>query len=128
MNMDLLIPTILLVFVIIYFVPFVVYGSLSAAGWIEQPEGSPARFLVSIMVSKLATAVVFVLIFHLALAAFGDRWLLYAFLWWIMFAVGEVGQAIGPSYSWREAFAGIISETLYFPVAAWAMWGLIGKG
>ncbi|UCH09209.1 MAG: hypothetical protein JSU61_08170 [Fidelibacterota bacterium] len=117
--MSSLIPAILLVFVIIYFVPFAIYGSLSGLGWIEKPEGSPARFLVGILVSKLATAVVFVLIFYLAREAFGDRWLLYAFLWWIMFAVGEVGQAIGPKYSWKEAFAGIISETIYCPLAAW---------
>jgi hypothetical protein len=126
--MNLVIPAILLVFVIIYFVPFVIYGSLSGLGWIEKPEGSPARFLVGILVSKLATAVVFVLLFQLALGAFADRWLLYAFLWWVMFAIGEVGQAIGPKYSWKEALAGIVSETIYWPLAAWAMWGLIGRG
>jgi hypothetical protein len=36
-----------------------------------------------------------------------------------MFAIGEVGQAIGPSYSWKEALAGLISETAYFPLGAW---------
>lgn len=122
------IPAILLVFVIIYIVPFVIYGSLSGLGWIEKPEGSPARFLAGILVSKLATAVVFVLIFHLAGEAFTDRWLLYAFLWWVMFAIGEVGQAIGPKYSWKEALAGIASETIYWPLAAWAMWGLLARG
>lgn len=122
------IPAILLVFVIIYFVPFLIYGPLSAAGYVKQPEGSPARFLVGVLVSKLATAVVFVLIFHLARDAFADRWLLYAFLWWLMFVIGEVGQAIAPGYSWREAIAGIISETIYCPLAAWAMWGLLARG
>ena len=126
--MNLVIPAILLVFVIIYFVPFIVYGPLSAAGWIKQPEGPPARFLVGVLVSKLATAVAFVLLFHLARGAFADRWLLYAFLWWLMFVVGEIGQAIAPGYTWKEAFAGIVSETIYCPLAAWAMWGLIGKG
>jgi hypothetical protein len=34
-----------------------------------------------------------------------------------MFALGELGQAITPDYSWQEAAAGLISETIYFPVA-----------
>jgi hypothetical protein len=43
---------------------------------------------------------------------------LYALLWWLMFAIGEVGQAIGPNYSWMEAVGGIISESIYLPLAA----------
>ncbi|UCH11612.1 MAG: hypothetical protein JSU61_06900 [Fidelibacterota bacterium] len=119
---------VLLVFAIIYFVPFLVYGPLSAAGWIMQPEGSPASFLLGVLVSKIGTAVAFVLIFYFAREVLGDRWLLYGFLWWLMFVIGEVGQAIGPNYSWREALAGMISETIYCPLAAWAMWGLLIKG
>ncbi|WP_272906536.1 hypothetical protein [Devosia sp. SL43] len=34
-----------------------------------------------------------------------------------MFALGELGQAIAPGYSWPEAAAGLISETIYFPVS-----------
>jgi hypothetical protein len=118
---------ILLVFAIIYIVPFLVYGPLSAVWGMETP-GSPGRFMVSVAVTKIGIAVVFVLIFHLAREALGDRWLLYAFLWWLMFVIGEVGQAIGPGYSWKEAIAGMISETIYCPLAAWAMWGLLSKG
>ena len=126
--MSQVICAILLVFAIIYIVPFLVYAPLSAAGWIKQPEGSPASFLLGVLVSKIGTAVAFVLIFHFAREALGDRWLLYGFLWWLMFVVGEVGQAIGPNYSWKEAIAGIISETIYYPLAAWTMWELLIKG
>ena len=35
-----------------------------------------------------------------------------------MFAIVEIGQAIGPNYSKKEAVAGIISEFIYFPVSA----------
>jgi hypothetical protein len=35
-----------------------------------------------------------------------------------MFVIGEVGQAIGPGYSWQEAVLGIVSESVYFPAAA----------
>jgi hypothetical protein len=43
-----------------------------------------------------------------------------------MFVIGEVGQAIGPNYSWKEAVAGAISETVYFPLAAFVTNWLIG--
>jgi len=36
-----------------------------------------------------------------------------------MFVIGEVGQAIGPNYTWKEAIAGIISETVYLPLSAY---------
>ena len=104
---------------IIYIVPFLVYGVFTKITDLKPPEGtSPAQFLFSIFISKVGTAIAFVLIFYLALTTFGQQWLLYAFIWWLMFVVGEIGQAIGPNYSWKEAAAGIISETIYFPLAA----------
>jgi hypothetical protein len=47
----------------------------------------------------------------------GGQWVLYAGLWWLMFVIGEAGQAIGPDYSVQEAVAGAISETIYFPLS-----------
>jgi len=47
--MSKLIPAILLVFVIIYFVPFLVYSLGTVVAGLEQPEGSPARFLLGIL-------------------------------------------------------------------------------
>ena len=44
---------------------------------------------------------------------------MYALLWWVMFVVGEIGQAIGPNYTWKEAIAGMVSETIYVPLAAY---------
>ena len=108
-----------MVLAIIYIVPFVMYGVGSVLAGLKPPEGaSPARFLVSVFVSKFGTAIRFVLIFHFARGALSGRWVLYASLWWLMFVVGEIGQVIGPHYSWREAVAGIISETIYWPLSA----------
>ena len=107
------------VLAIIYVVPFLVYGVFTKVADLKPPEGvSPARFLFSIFVSKVGIATAFVLIFYFAHVTFGQQWLLYAFVWWLMFVIGEIGQAIGPNYSWKEAAAGIISETIYFPLAA----------
>ena len=114
------VSAILLALAIIYIVPFIVYGVMTLVTSLEPPkEVSPARFLSGILVSKVGTAVAFVLIFYFARDALAGRWFLYALCWWIMFTIGEIGQAIGPNYSVSEAIGGIISETIYCPLAAW---------
>lgn len=116
-----------LVLAIIYIVPFLVYGLASVITGLKTPEGvSPARFLVSVLVSKVGTAIAFVLIFYITRSSLSGQWFLYAAIWWLMFVIGEIGQAIGPNYSWKEAIAGIISETVYLPLSAYATNWLIG--
>ena len=126
-TMRRLILNIGLVLAIIYIVPFVIYGVGSVVAGLKPPEGaSPARFLISVLVSKLGTAICFVLIFYFAREELGGRWVLYACLWWLMFIIGEVGQAIGPQYSWKEAVAGVISETVYWPLSAFVTNWMVG--
>lgn len=121
-----LILCIVLVLAIIFIVPFVVYGVLSAVAGLKPPEGaSPLVFLLSVFVSKIGTAVAFVLIFYFARNSLSGHWFLYAFIWWVMFVIGEIGQTIGPNYSWKEALAGIISETIYLPLSAYIVNWLI---
>ncbi len=116
--MSKVILSIILVLAIIYLIPFAVYGVGSVLFGLKPPEGaSPLQFLLSVLVSKIGTAIAFVLIFYLARNSLGNRWLIYASVWWLMFVIGEVGQAIAPNYSWKEAVAGIISETIYFPLS-----------
>ncbi|MBK7320077.1 hypothetical protein [Candidatus Villigracilis affinis] len=108
------------VLTIIYIVPFLIYGLASVVAGLKSPEGaSPARFLVSVLISKIGTAIAFVLIFHFARNSLSGQWILYAFLWWLMFVMGEIGQTIGPNYTWKEAVAGILSETIYLPLSAY---------
>ena len=112
--------SIVFVLAILFIVPILVYGLASVVTGLKTPEGaSPAQFLISVLVSKLGTAIAFVLIFYLARTSLSGQWLLYAFVWWLMFVIGEAGQAIGPNYSWQEAIAGMISETIYLPLAAY---------
>lgn len=111
--------TIVLVLAVIYTVPFLVYGLATVAVGLKPPEGaSPSVFLLSVLVSKIGTAIAFVTLFYMARDSLSGQWLLYATVWWSMFVIGEVGQAIGPNYSWEEAGAGVLSETIYFPIAA----------
>ena len=108
------------VLAIIYIVPFLIYGLASVMAGLKSPEGaSPARFLVSVLISKIGTAITFVLIFFFARNSLSGQWMLYAFLWWLMFVMGEIGQTIGPNYTWKEAIAGILSETIYLPLSAY---------
>jgi hypothetical protein len=119
--------SIVLVLAIIYIVPILVYGLASVVAGLKTPEGAaPAQFLISVLVSKFGTAIAFVLLLYFARSSFSGQWLLYAFLWWLMFVIGEVGQAIGPHYTWKEAIAGIIAETVYLPLSAYVTHWLIG--
>ena len=75
---------------------------------------------------KAGHAAAFVLLFRLGRDVFAERWMAYAAIWWLMFVVGEIGQAIGPSYPWQDAIAGVVSETIYFPLAALVTRRLLG--
>lgn len=118
---------VLLTLVILLAAPFLVYGTLAAITGLQPPdEGSPIDFMLSVLVSKLGHALAFVLIFYLARTSLSGQWLLYALAWWLMFVLGEVGQAIMPNYSAQMAAGGIISETIYFPLSAFLTNRLIG--
>jgi hypothetical protein len=106
-----------LVWLVIFIVPIVVYGAFAAVTGLKSPGSSPVLFLVSTAVSKLGTAIAFVGLFYIGRDVLGGQWVLYAGLWWLMFVIGEAGQAIGPDYSVQEAMAGAISETIYFPLS-----------
>jgi hypothetical protein len=107
-----------LVLALIFVVPIIVYGALSSMIGMQVPGDSAIIFLTGVFISKAGTAVALVALFYVARETFAGRWFLYAFIWWIMFAFGELGQAFGPNYSWAEAFAGVISETIYLPLSA----------
>jgi hypothetical protein len=116
----------LVVLATIYVVPLIVYGVLSAKAGLKPPEGSPGRFLSGVLVSKIGTAFAFVLLFAVSRGPLSGDWVAYAAIWWLMNALGEVGQAIGPRYSWAEAAAGVLSEAVYFPLSAYATGRLLG--
>ena len=118
---------IVLVLGVIFVVPIVIYGLFSSAIGLQMPGESPVMFLAGVLVSKAGTAIAFVWIFHISRDSLSGRWFLYAVIWWVMFAIGEVGQAIGPDYSWEEALAGIISETIYFPISAYVVTWLFNE-
>ena len=122
-----IILSIILVLTVIYVVPLLVYGLGSVMAGLTTPEGaSPAKFLLSVLVTKIGTAIAFVLLFYFARSSLSGQWFLYAFLWWVMLVIGEIGQTIGPNYSWKEAIAGMISETIYLPLSAYLTNWLIG--
>jgi hypothetical protein len=120
--------TIVLVLAIFFVVAFVVYGAVASVTGLKPPSGASSLvFLSGVLLVKTGHAIAFVLLFDLARGAFTRHWLIYAFVWWLMFAIGEVGQAIAFSYSWLDAIAGVIAETIYFPAAAFVTSRLIGK-
>jgi hypothetical protein len=113
---------VLLVLLIIYVVPFVVYGVASVVGGLKPPDtASPARFLSGIFVTKLGTAIAFVALFAIARSAWSGQWLLYGLIWLVMFALSEVGEAISGRMTMPEALLGIVSEVVYAPASALAV-------
>jgi hypothetical protein len=105
------------VFLTLFCVPILVYGAQSYFTGLQPPGDNPAAFLTGVAVSKLGTALAFVGIWLLARDSLGPQLWLYVALWWVMFVLGEIGQAIGPDYSWPEAIGGILSETIYLPLS-----------
>ena len=74
-----IILTIAAVLAIIYGVPLVIYSAASALGWLQAlAQSSPQAFLLGILITKLGTAVTFVLILQLSVTAWSGHWLLYA--------------------------------------------------
>jgi hypothetical protein len=107
---------------IIFIIPFVIYGIFSNVFGIKTPEGvSPSQFLISVLISKIGVAIAITLLFYFSKNIFYEKWLLYVFIWWLMFVFSEVGQAVGPNYSWNYAIAGVISETIYFPLSVYIL-------
>lgn len=109
--------SIVLVFAALFCVPIAVYGAIAAATGMEVPGGQALAFLAGVAVTKLGTAIAFVGLWLMIRYDQADRIMTYVLLWWVMFVLGEIGQAFGPDYSWTEAFAGIISESIYLPLA-----------
>ena len=111
---------------IIYLVPFPIYGGLSLVTDIEAPSpDSPGLFMLSVLVVKVGVAIGFVLLFYLARSRWIEDWKTYAGVWWAMFAIMELGQAIVPEYTWLDAFGGIAAEAIYFPLSAMVVTRLI---
>ncbi len=118
---------IFLILVILHLGTFLGYGVFAITMGLEPPEeASPGTFLLVVLIDKTGHAIAFVLIFFLARKSLTGRWPVYAFVWWLMFVLGEVARAIGPGYSWQEAIAGMLSETIYFPISAYVTNRMLG--
>ena len=116
-----IVAAVALTFTIMFVVPLPIYSALAALTGLQLPtSGSPLQFMLSVVVIKLGVSLAFVLLFLLARPVWATRWATYALVWWVMFALIEIGQAITPDYPWLAAIGGIISEAVYFPLSSWA--------
>lgn len=107
---------------IMFVTPIPVYAAFSAAGAAVFPAGRTApSFLLGVVVIKIGFAFAFVLFYRLATASPAAGWRSYAAIWWVTFALLEVGKAVAPGYTGIEATAGIVSEALYCPLSALAV-------
>ena len=116
------------VFAILFVVPFIVYSIFALIAGTEPPEdAAPALFFASVVIEKVGHAFAFVLIFYLGRSVFSTRWLQYALIWWIMFALGELALALRqPTYTADMALGGVIAEAIYLPLSAWVTQKMLG--
>lgn len=109
---------------ILYIVPFIVYGLFAVIFHIKEPEAK-LSFLLGVLIQKIGTSVGFVGFFILGKDYFLEQWLLYSMVWVGIFALAEIGQLFMSDYSKKEAVAGVISEVIYFPLAAAVLASLV---
>lgn len=102
-----LVLSFLITLVIIFVVPVFVYGVFSALGGLKEPD-KKLSFMLGVLLQKIGTAMGFVGLLHLGGAGLADKWLAYSLVWFVMFALTEVGQVVMSDYSKKEAVAGII--------------------
>ena len=80
-----------------------------------------ARCKLSVAVTKVGMAIAFVALFALCRDTWRGHWLQYPGIWFLMFAVSEIGEVVKPSYSFAYAMLGILSEAVYAPLSAFTI-------
>ena len=110
--------------VIIFIVPVIIYGIFSKLLGIQEPE-KKGVFFIGVLIEKIGTTIGLVGIFTIAKDFFLEHWLSYALLWFLMFAITEIGQIFLKQSTKKEAVAGVISEAVYFPLAVFVLTLLI---
>jgi len=111
--------------IIIFLIPIAIYGLFSKYLGIKEPE-KKTDFFIGVLIQKLGTSLGFVLLYYIGMDIFSGDWLIYSLIWFLMFAITEIGQTYMSNYSNKEAIAGLISELIYFPLAG-LMLSLLSK-
>lgn len=107
-----------LVFLIFLLIPIGAYGLFTKLYGLKEPDRKMS-FFAGVIVQKLGTTVGFIAFAAMFGGKLDENWIRYGLIWFAMFAITEIGQANMSNYSRKEAAAGIISEAIYFPLAAW---------
>lgn len=106
--------------VITFIVPIIIYGIFAKLTELKEPE-KKLSFFAGVLIQKIGTSAGFVTLYTFNLTQNSERWLIYSLIWVAMFAIVEIGQGITSRSPKAEVVAGIISELIYFPLAAYVM-------
>lgn len=104
--------------VIIFIVPIIIYGLFTYFFKLKEPD-KKLKFFLGVLIEKIGTAFGFVILFYLGKEIFIDKWFEYSIIWFVMFAITEIGQTYLNDSSKKEALAGIISEVIYFSLSSY---------
>ena len=112
---------VILVWALLFAIPFAVYGSASTFLDLKAPVGPAWRFLCGVAVTKLGMTAAFVALFALSRDAWRGHWPLYGSIWFAMFAASEIGDVVRMATGIDEAILGILSEAVYAPASAFVI-------
>lgn len=109
--------SIILVFGAVFLTEIAAHTALIAASEAHRPAPGPFGYLAGLALSRLGMALAFVGLWLMVRYDQVERIWTFVFFWWVMLAFYEVGQAIGPDYSWLDAVSGLVAASISLPLS-----------
>lgn len=106
-----------LVFASLLLAELAAQAALVAAADLPRAAQGPFGLLPGLALTRLGTALAFVGLWLMVRYDQVERIWTFVFFWWLMLALYEVGQALGPTYGWTDALGGILAASIGLPLA-----------
>ncbi|MBD3194482.1 MAG: hypothetical protein GF317_05455 [Candidatus Lokiarchaeota archaeon] len=77
--------------------------------------------MIKIAITKFATSILFIVSFYVINLFKPDFWFIYSTIWLKSSVIGVLGDILKPDYIIEEALISILSEVIYFILAAFIL-------
>lgn len=109
--------SLVLVFASLLLAELAAQALLVAASDLPDPAQSPILHLPGLALTRFGMATAFVGLWLMVRYDQVERIWTFVLFWWVMLALYEIGQAVGPTYGWTDAVSGLISASVSLPLA-----------
>ena len=109
--------SLVLVFASLLLAELAAQALLVAASAAPEPAHGPFGLLPGLALTRLGMALAFVGLWLMVRYDQVERIWTFVLFWWVMLALYEVGQAVGPSCGWSDAVSGIVAASVGLPLA-----------